>query len=274
MTESNPTCTLEPIAPRRAPAPYIGGKRMLSKRLVKLIGETPHTAYAEVFVGMGGVFFRRDRVPRAEFINDWSEDVSNLFRILQHHYVAFMDMLRFQLTTRSGFEKLLALEPRSLTDLQRAARFLYLQRTSFGGRVAKRNFGVVYDSGARFDITKLAPVLEAIHERLSSVTIERLPWRGFIERYDRAGMLFYLDPPYFGNEGDYGEGMFDRSEFAEMADVLAKLKGRFILSLNDCPEVREIFAAFRFREERVTYTLSSNSGMKAREVIITGPGTG
>ncbi|KPL68036.1 DNA methyltransferase [Erythrobacter sp. SG61-1L] len=269
--ESNPGYVLEHVTPCRPPAPYIGGKRNLAKRLVTLIDETPHSLYAEVFVGMGGVFFRRDRKPKAEVINDWSEDVSNLFRILQHHYVAFMDMLRFQVTSRAGFEKLLALEPRSLTDLQRAARFIYLQRTSFGGKVSGRHFGVAVDNPARFDVTKLAPVLEAVHERLSSVSIERLPWSAFIARYDRPGTLFYLDPPYYGNERDYGAGMFERGEFEQMAEQLRQIRGRFILSLNDHPEVRRIFAGFNSREEEVRWTVGGNSRAKlAKEVIITG----
>lgn len=270
---SNPSPCLEPVQAVRPAAPYIGGKRMLAQRLVALINETPHTAYAEAFVGMGGVFFRRDRRPKAEIINDWSDDVSNLFRILQHHYVAFMDMLRFQLTTRSNFERLLALEPASLTDLQRAARFIYVQKTAFGGKVASRHFGVNLGTGARFDVTKLGPVLEAIHERLSGVVVERKPWREFVERYDRPGVLFYLDPPYFGNEGDYGAGLFSRDQFAEMAEVLAGLKGRFILSINDRPEVREIFAAFDQRAEDVTWSMAHASKGAARkfgELIITG----
>lgn len=199
--------------------------------------------------------------------------MSTLFRILQHHYVAFLDMLRFQVTSRAGFEKLLALEPSSLTDLQRAARFLYLQRISFGGKVNGRHFGVATDNPARFDVTKLASVLEAVHERLASVSIERLPWSAFIARYDRPGTLFYLDPPYFGNESDYGAGMFERAEFEQMAEQLRGIRGRFILSLNDHPEVRRIFAGFNFREEDVRWTVGGAAAGKAKlakEVIITG----
>lgn len=267
--ESNPRPVLEPVDPVRPVAPYIGGKRMLAKRLVALIADIPHETYAEVFVGMGGVFFRRPMRPKAEIINDWSEDVSTLFRILQHHYVPFMDMLRFQITSRAGFEKLMAMEPRSLTDLQRAARFLYLQRTAFGGKVSGRSFGVSVESPGRFDITKLGPMLEAVHERLAPVSIERLPWGDFIRRYDRPGTLFYLDPPYFGSEGDYGAGMFDRGEFELMAAQLAGLRGRFLLSLNDHPEVRRIFAGFHFRDEKVRYTLAGNDNAKlVGEVII------
>lgn len=274
MTPSKPAATdaLQPVAPVHPAAKYIGGKRNLSRRLVALIGTTPHHTYAEAFVGMGGVFLRRDQKPRAEVINDWSEDIATFFRILQRHYVAFLDMLRFQLTTRSGFERLTRTDPTTLTDLERAARFLYLQRLAFGGRVTRRAFGVDTQSSARFDVTKLGPLLENIHERLAGVVIERLPWADFITRYDRPGTLFYLDPPYFGSEREYGADMFTRADFEQMAEQLADLKGRFILSLNDTPEVRKIFRRFPREKVETTYTVGGNHKAKLiGELIISGP---
>ena len=166
----------------------------------------------------------------------------------------FLDMLRWQLTSRSEFERLLKVDPETQTDLERAARFLYLQRTVFGGK-AKGNFGVSRTQSARFDLTKLVPVLEDVYERLNRVVIECLPWQAVIERYDTPSTLFYLDPPYYGTEGYY-KAEFGRPEFAEMADRLRCLKGKFILSLNDCPEVRELFAEFDVEKVDVSYSLS------------------
>lgn len=224
---------------------------------------------------MGGVFFRRTARPQAEVINDWSMDVACFFRILQRHYIAFLDMLRFQLTSRAGFEELLRTDPTTLTDLQRAARFLYLQRASFGGKVVGRTFGVAPQNAARFDVTKLGPLLEAVHERLAGTVIERLPWADFIRRYDRAGTLFYLDPPYYGCERDYGDDagapLFARSEFETMATILHGLKGRFILSLNDHPDVRAIFSGFTIDGVETTYSLGGmDKPKRAKEVIISG----
>lgn len=263
---SSPTPAFQAVDPVRPLAPYIGGKRQLAKRLVALINSIEHRTYAEVFVGMGGVFLRRDQKPKAEVINDWSEDVATFFRVIQHHYVAFLDMIRFQIGGRSGFEKLLALEPSSLTDMHRAARFLYLQRLAFGGKVRGKTFGVSVETPSRFDVTKLGPMIEAVHERLAGVTVERLPWADFITRYDREGTLFYLDPPYYGSETDYGHDMFGREEFELMAEQLRDVRGRFILSLNDHPEVRRIFAGFNFRDEKLTYTIGAAKSVG--EVII------
>jgi DNA adenine methylase len=265
---SMPDFPFSPVRQARPPAAYIGGKKQLAARLVDLIERVPHHTYAEPFVGMGGVFLRRRLAPKAEVVNDVSADVATLFRILQRHYVAFMDLLRYQLTSRREFERLLSIDPATLTDLERAARFLYLQRLAFGGKVAGRNFGVSPGLPGRFDVTKLAPALADLSERLAGVIIESLPFGEFITRYDGAGVLFYLDPPYYGGEGDYGPGVFDRASFARLAELLAGIKGAFILSINDTPEVRRIFSMFALEEVTLTYTISEGAATEARELIV------
>lgn len=262
------TNQLSPIDPVRPVAGYIGGKRALARRICEHIAATPHEAYAEPFVGMGGVFFRRAVVPKSEVINDRNGEVVNLFRILQRHYPQFMDALRFQITSRHEFERLKASDPATLTDLERAGRFLYLQRLSFGGKVAGRTFGVDPGRGSRFNLTRLVPLLEDVHERLAGVVIENLDWSAFIDRYDRPGTLFYLDPPYFGSEGDYGRELFQRDQFALMADRLRRLKGRFILSINDVPQIRELFDGFEMEGAELNYTVGGGKGTAAKELII------
>lgn len=261
--------SMEPVAPTRPVAGYIGGKKNLSKRLVQLINETPHELYIEPFVGMGGVFFRRDRRPKVEVINDISADVSTLFRILQRHFQQFLDTLKWQLSGRAEFERLMRVDPDTLTDLERAARFLYLQKLSFGGKVSGRNFGVTTSGPARFDLTKLVPLLESVHERLASVHIERLSFEKLIPRYDRPGALFYCDPPYVGGETDYGKGVFCPADFTRLRDALHAVEGRFILSINDRPEIRELFAGSTIEVVQLKYSVSG-SPTAARELIITG----
>lgn len=260
---------MRPVEPALPIAPYIGGKRNLARRVCQIIQTIDHDGYAEPFVGMGGVFLRRQHAPKVEVINDLNRDVATLFRVLQRHYVAFLEMLRFQLTSRAEFERLIAIDPDTLTDLERAARFLYLQRTAFGGKIAGRNFGVSSDRPGRFDITRLGSMLEAVHDRLAAVTIECLPWERFIPRYDRPGMLFYLDPPYWGSETDYGKAMFSRDDFAALADALQALRGRFLLSINDVPQIRELFAWAQLEEVETTYTIAGGkSAKKASELLI------
>jgi DNA adenine methylase len=260
------------VRPVKTVAPYVGGKRNLSRRLVALIEATPHDRYSEAFVGMGGVFLKRTSRPRFEVINDWSADVANLFRILREHYPQFMEVLRFQITTRHEFDRLTKVDPDTLTDLQRAARFLYLQRVAFGGRVGQRHFGMDMNR-ARFDLTKLAPMLEDLHDRLAGVVIERMPFERFIPRYDRPETLTFCDPPYWGNETDYGADLFSPADHERLRDLLGAVQGRFILTINDVPAIRDLYAGPSFQMEpvAVTYRLSGQP-TDARELIITGGG--
>lgn len=260
--------TLSAVEPLTPLAPYLGGKRNLARTIIQRIDAVPHDCYAEVFVGMAGVFLRRHQAPKSEVINDYSRDVATFFRVLQRHYVAFMDMMRFQLTTRVEFERLVATDPETLTDLERAARFLYLQNTAFGGKVSGRHFGVAPDRPARFDITKLGTMLEEVHIRLARVVIECLPYERFITRYDRPGTLFYLDPPYWGNENDYGKDMFGRADFMKLVILLHQIEGRFIFSINDRPEVRDLFAGFRVDAVETTYTVAKGGAKRVGELII------
>jgi DNA adenine methylase len=260
-----------PVRPIEPAAPWVGGKRNLAAEIVTRIHDTAHQLYAEPFVGMGGVFFRRSLRPKAEVINDKNRDVATLFRILQLHYVPFVDMIRWQLTTRDAFEKLKATDPATLTDLHRAARFLYLQRTAFGGKVTGQNFGVSPFEPAAFDPTRITPLLEAVHARLAGVTIECLDYGDFLARYDRPETLFYLDPPYHGSEDYYGQALFSPSDHARLAQHLRGLKGRFILSINDTPAMRTAFAGFKIDEVATTYTLQESGAAAAKELIISGP---
>lgn len=271
IMESLPVASgLEPVNPVRPPAGYIGGKRNLSRRLVTRIAAIEHSLYAEPFVGMGGVFFRRTHRPKAEAINDISGDVATLFRILQRHYQPFLDMLRWRFASRAEFDRLMRVDPETCTDLERAARFLYLQRNAFGGKVVGRHFGISYDQASKFRLSQLEPLPQEVHDRLEGVYIERLPYADFVARYDRPGALFYLDPPYHGCEGDYGPGVFSGADFDRLRGLLAALKGQFILSINDTPAIRTIFDGFEVEEVALTYRISGNP-TAARELIISGP---
>ena len=211
----------------KPPAPYIGGKRVLANTIIKQIEAIDHRTYVEPFVGMGGVFLRRSQRPRGEVINDRSREVSTFFRIIQRHYVPFMEMMRFQITTRAEFERLTRTNPETLTDLERAARFLYLQRLAFGGQV-KGVFGVVTERSPRFSLSRIEPLLDAAHEFLEGVVFENLDWRDVLTRYDSPGSLFYLDPPYMGGETDYGENMFaaGRKQFEDQ--IVNRQHGRHV----------------------------------------------
>ena len=258
-----------PVTNANPPAPYMGGKRNLARRICALIETIPHRSYVEPFVGMGGVFLRRATSAPVEVINDLSGDVANLFRIVRRHYQPFVDELRFLPASRDEFDRQRRLDPDALTDIDRAVRFLYLQRLAFGGRVEGRSFGVRRDQSSRFQLGRLRAELRALSRRLEPVTIEQLPYADVIRRYDATGALFYLDPPYDETRG-YGVE-FGRDDYLAMADQLAGIRGSFLISINDTPFIRTAFARFDVQEIETTWTLSSASagrGQRVTELLI------
>ncbi|TAN64768.1 MAG: DNA adenine methylase [Magnetospirillum sp.] len=256
------------VDPLPGAAPWVGGKRNLAREIIPRIEAIPHACYAEPFIGMGGVFLRRRKRPEVEVINDRARDVATFFRVLQRHPDALLAELALSVTSRVEFERLRRLDPETLTDLERAARFIYLQYCAYGGKPVNPTFGISPLRPSRFDAIKLEGVLRKLHRRLSSAYIECLDFETFLARWDRPSTLFYLDPPYWHCEGYYGKGLFERADFERLATALKGLRGRFLMSLNDLPEVRETFAAFEFETVETTYRV--NGVKRVTEVIISG----
>ena len=222
------------------------------------------------------MLLRRRTRSKSEVINDRNREIVNLFRIMREHPEELGRQFEWLLASRAEFPRVLTIAPELLTDVQRAARFAFLQRLTFGGQPAhlssQGNFGVNTHYRARMRTRHLQRRVRAAHRRLEGVHVECLEWAEFIRRFDGPATLFYIDPPYWGHEQDYGRGLFSRADFAHMAKLLHALKGRLILSLNDRPEVRELFAGYEFDEVCTTYTANARSPVRARELLITGPG--
>lgn len=109
--------------------------------------------------------------------------------------------------------------------------------------------------------------LSDAHLRLSEVYVENLPYAELIKRYDRESTFFYIDPPYWDCEDYYGKNLFSKDDFKALSDLLGGIKGTFLLSLNDTPEVREIFARFIIEPVSVRYSCGTTKTV-AKEVLI------
>ncbi len=265
---------LTPVQPAEPLAPWIGGKRNLAKAIVQRIEAMPHTCYAEPFCGMGGIFLRRPNRPRSEILNDINGEIVNTFRIARDHPDALAAQFDLCLASREIFGRLLATPPESLTDIRRAARWVYLQQLSFGGKPAHLASPGGFGPSARRPSLLSGPrairLIRAAGARLQGVHIERLDWRAFIPRYDLAGTLFYLDPPYWGHEANYGQGTFAQDDFARLAAMLEGIEGRFLLSINDRPEIRKLFRWATIEEVDAVYTAQGGGNRRVRELLISG----
>jgi len=117
-----------------------------------------------------------------------------------------------------------------------------------------------------FNPARIPELIEETHKRLQHVQIECLPYEEVLKRYDRPSTLFFVDPPYWGPK--LYKFNFAPSDFTVLAERLAGLKGRFILSLNDRPEVRQVFGQFRQRPLTVAYSAQRQSAKRFGELLI------
>lgn len=259
---------LRPVTPAEPAAGWMGGKSRLARRICEIINRTPHQAYAEPFVGMGGVFLRRTLRPPVEVINDASGDIVTLMRVLQRHPDALLRELRWRPASRVEFDRLKGARIQDLTDIERAARFLYLQTLAFGGKAVGRNFGTSAVTAQTFSVSRLEARLRRIHDRLCEVVIEHLDWSDFIPRYARPETLFYVDPPYWGCEDDYGTGLFAPGDFVRLATALEASGARVLVSINDAPEIRAAFAWGEIEAVTTRYHISGEGGQAVEELLI------
>jgi DNA adenine methylase len=248
----------------KGPLSYIGGKSRIANRIIEIFPK--HTTYVEAFAGGAQVLFHKEP-SQVEILNDLDGEVVNFFRVCQSHHEELLRSLRFILVSRKTFALLKSITPEGLTDIQRAARYFYLLKNSFAGIVRNPNYHYNITKPPSFNITKIPELIEAAHKRLARVQIESLPYQDILKRYDRPTTLFYLDPPYFGRKF-YRFNLSDR-DFEELEHRLRNLRGKFVLSLNDVPEVRKLFSKFRFQEIDLHYTAQRAAGKRYPELLIT-----
>jgi DNA adenine methylase len=246
------------------PLPYIGGKRAIAKQIIAVFPK--HRTYVEPFAGGAQVFFHKEP-SKVEVLNDLDGEMVNFFRVCQQHYEELLRYLRFMLVSRKWHELLKATDPATLTDVQRAARHLYLLKNSYAGLIRSLNYKCHVVQPPGLNPERLPETIEETHKRLARVQLENLPYETVLKRFDRPDTLFYLDPPYFGLKL-YRHNL-TTADFEKMAERLAGLKAKFVLSLNDVPEVGRIFRAFKFREIDLHYTAQKTAGRRYREVLVT-----
>lgn len=244
--------------------PWIGGKRRLAKHILPLFPK--HTCYVEPFCGAAALFFLKTP-SKAEVLNDINGEIVNLYRVVQHHLEEFIRHFKWSLTSRQIFKWLQATPTETLTDIQRAARFYYLQKTAFGAKAENQTFGTMTTSAPRLNLLRLEEELSAAHLRLSRTLIEHLDWKSCIQRYDRPHTLFYADPPYWQTQG-YGVP-FPFDEYVALAEIMRQCRGQFVLSINDHPAIREVFQDFYQERVSIRYTVGQGTARKeAGELII------
>lgn len=238
----------------------MGGKRRLADAILSRIPE--HSCYVEVFAGGAAILFAKEDPAEVEVLNDIDGELVNFYRVLKHHLLEFCNQFRYSIVSRQIFDWLSITPTETLTDIQRAARFYYLQKLCFGGRPTGRTFGTATTSRPRLNLLRIEEEISEAHVRLAHVFVEHLDWPECIKRYDRPHTFFFLDPPYWKLSG-YGTSEFGLEEYQKLADAMGSCKGRTLLTINDHPDIRKIFTGFKYERLEITYIVGGvKSGRK------------
>lgn len=216
--------------------PWLGGKRRLADKLLPLFPR--HECYVEVFCGGAALYFLKQPAP-VEVLNDINSELACLYRVLTYHLEEFVRQFKWAFSSRQVFEWMKMTRPETLTDIQRAARFYYLQHHAFGGKVDGQNYGTA-TTAPMPNMLRIEEHLSAAWMRLAQGTnVENLPWQKCMERYDRTHTFFYCDPPYWETEG-YGVP-FEYDQYELMAAFMKSCKGKVMVSINDHPDIRRAY---------------------------------
>lgn len=239
---------------------WIGGKKLLRKRIIEEFPEK-YDRYIEVFGGAGWVLFGLEKPASLEVFNDIDSELINLYKCIKHHPEALQKELEHLFVSREIFNNYRDSAIKGLTDIQRAARYFYLIKVSFGAD--KDSFGT-----SRKNLYTSTEYLSQISDRLKNTVIENRDFSQLIKTYDRETALFYCDPPYYGTEKYYDNDF--KEQHILLKNVLSNLKGKFVLSYNDCEYIRELYKEYNIIAVNRNHNLVSKNekGRKFDELII------
>jgi DNA adenine methylase len=219
---------------------WAGGKARLLKHLLPRLAATPHECYCEPFAGGLAVLFAKPRSP-LEVINDFNGDLISFYLCAQRHAPEMERLLTQSITSRKLFFATIA-QP-GLTELERAVNFLLRNRQSFGCNM--KNFGVTKVGKARALAREfITRTLALASARLDRVIIENQSYERILKNQDSPNTFFFIDPPYISTDVD-NYASWSETDLRQLATRLQTLKAKWLLTMNDTPFVRELFAHCR-----------------------------
>jgi DNA adenine methylase len=268
-------------APREKASPFlkwVGGKKSLLPELLKHVPDSRLLrGYHEPFVGGGALFFAV--APRRAHLSDANAELVHCYLQVRDNVFGVLDSLARHVYERSHFEAVRALEPASLSAADRAARFIYLNKTCFNGLWRVNRAGRFNVPFGRYKNPKFADpgtLISASHA-LRGVSIEHRTFEESMAR-SQPGDFVYLDPPYdpvspsasFASYTAGGFGWEDQKRLAHACVVLNRRGVRFLLSNSATPRIRELYSGFEQRIVKAPRFVNSNAASRGAvdEVLV------
>jgi DNA adenine methylase len=246
----------------KSPLRWVGGKNAEADYLATLLPE--HSCYVEVFGGGASVLLAK-RPSEVEVYNDLNGELVNFFRVVKERPAEFKAAWRWCLVSREEFCALRDSSLEELDAIQRAYRFMYLNRVGFSGEMSKPSFGVTARDESLLVtwLENLEVWVNGLHNRLKRCYIENQGFYSLINQWGtsvtgKRGQVFFLDPPYFETR-EYATGTLTEEDHRKLATTLGGLKERFLLTINDHPTIRALYAGCHLMERTKQYSISKSA---------------
>lgn len=248
---------------------WAGGKRWLI-RTNELFEPTRYNKYIEPFLGGGSVFFYLS--PRQGVLNDRNKDLMNMYRVLRDQPLALKEFMKWHQIRHSDehYYKIRSQEPKD--KLERAARFLYLNRACWNGLYRVNQLGKFnVPKGTKNTVFFETDDYEAAANLLSKVKLRSTDFEKIIDLAKKGDFIF-VDPPYTvkhnrNNFARYNEKIFSWEDQERLAESVKRAHERgckVAVTNADHATVRELYSFAHYRSIARVSAIAGNPSKRAR----------
>ena len=250
---------------------WVGGKRQLIPEIKKLLPKgVANRPYYEPFIGGGALFF--DLQPKRAVINDYNEELINVYKVIKNNLEELLIDLKKHQNTSEYFYQIRGIDRQplfnELTNIQHASRIIYLNKTCFNGLYRVNSLGEFNSPFGRYTNPNIVnePVLRAVSKYLNSSDITILS--GDYEKVLNAvtaDTFVYLDPPYHpisesSNFTGYVQGGWSEKHqirLKKACDDLDKKGVKFLLSNSAAPFIKELYSGYEIHSINANRSINS-----------------
>lgn len=244
-----------------SPFRYAGGKFYARKLINEHIPE--HSYYIEPFAGGASIFFAKNKVKNT-WLNDIDDELINCLIMIRDYTGEFIYRIKDENATKerhSYYKNIFMPE----TNLDRAVRWFYLNRTSYSGIMNKQNCYWGYGDKYSMRPENWPRNILRTSEKLQRVKLTSLDFEKVIEEAEDGAFLF-VDPPYFNADQDkFYTHSFKKNDHIRLCKVIKKNKERlkFLITYDDSLEIRELYSwATALYEKEWNYTINRTDDQK------------
>ena len=260
------------------PRPFVkwaGGKRQLLDVLMKNLPPKFNT-YVEPFVGGGALLF--ELIPKRAIISDTNYELINAYRVIRDNVEELIDSLKNHVNDEGYYYRVRALNPSTLTPVERASRFIYLNKTCYNGLYRENSRGEFNVPFGKYKNPKICDEenLRVVSEFLRSADVQIL-YQDYKEtcKLAREGDFVYLDPPYHPISKTSSFTKYTREDFTqedqiELAQVFKDLdrKGCYVMLSNSNTEfIRDLYRDFEIIELSANRSINCRAEGRGKEKV-------